>query len=526
MNKKLKLAIAAMLVVVSLLMMMVGCGTGNDADNTPNDSTGTDNGGKVSEGQGESKVHPMRYVTPGNMPPDAETGLKAVNDKLKADGVDIEVIPIRIPWDAYDQKLNLMLSTGEEFEMIHIMQDVKNLTALASRNAIQPVEPYLDKYPDLVAKFTEDDWRATRYKGEYYAVPCTWRSFDNAMGYMTVRTDTMRKFTDTFPPDAEGIIELSKKMQKDIEQEVGATPYHWLHQLYMAPNWLHRTYDTFPFYVENSLGIVLIRQDGTVDSYFESEEFKKDAAYYREMYKAGLIDPDILNKTHEEKYDYAHIGAFLPSETFGHGDLLALQKNIPTADIDVFFPAPEKPNMVYTLGQNLNAISATAEDPESGLKFLNWLYASKENHDLYHYGIEGVHYTASSPNRIDQKLNEAGTPLYGFDTWMTGYLPYLRYAEEMPEKGIQWDQYKSDNKVISPAAGFLFDASNVASELASLQTQIITSIYPIKFGLVDYDKAFPDALQKLKAAGLDKYLEEYRTQFAKYLEENPDVLSK
>ena len=30
--------------------------------------------------------------------------------------------------------------------------------------------------------------------------------------------------------------------------------------------------------------------------------------------------------------------------------------------------------------------------------------------------------------------------------------------------------------------------------------------------------------EKLKAAGLDKYLEEYRTQFAKYLEDNPDVM--
>ena len=525
MSKKMKLAITAMLVVISLLMA-VGCGTGKNPGDTPGSPTGKDNGGKVSDGQGDGKIHPMRYVTPGTMPPDAKTGLKAVNEKLKADGVDIEVIPVRIPWDAYDQKLNLMLSTGQEFEMIHVMQDVKNLSALASRNALEPVEPYLDKYPDLVARFTDTEWRATRYKGEYYAVPCKWRSFDNALGYMTVRTDTMKKFTDTFPEDPEGIIELSKKMQKDIEQEVGKTPYHWPHQLSVAPSWLHRTYDTYPFYVENSLNIVLIRQDGTVDSYFESEEFKKDAGYYREMYRAGLINPDILNAVHEEKYDEVKIGAFLPSETFGYGDLVGLQENIPKADIDVFFTAPEKPNMIYTLGQNLNAISATAEDPESGLKFLNWLYASKENHDLFHYGIKDVHYTASADNRIDQKKDEANNNLYGFDTWMTGYLPYLRYAETMPEKGIEFDQFKSDNAVISPAAAFLFDASNIESELATLQTEIIASIYPIKFGLVDYDKAFPAALQRLKSAGLEKYLEEYRTQFAKYLEENPDMLSK
>ena len=56
--------------------------------------------------------------------------------------------------------------------------------------------------------------------------------------------------------------------------------------------------------------------------------------------------------------------------------------------------------MIYTDVQNLNAIAATSEDPESGLKFLNWLYASEENHDLFHYGIEGTHYTKTGDHRI------------------------------------------------------------------------------------------------------------------------------
>ena len=34
----------------------------------------------------------------------------------------------------------------------------------------------------------------------------------------------------------------------------------------------------------------------------------------------------------------------------------------------------------------------------------------------------------------------------------------------------------------------------------------------------------PQGLHRLKAAGLDKYLEEYRTQFQAYLEANPDVM--
>jgi putative aldouronate transport system substrate-binding protein len=483
-------------------------------------------GAASSEPAEPGVIHPMRYVQPGNTPPDADTGVAAVNAKLKADGYDIEFQYIRIPWDAYDQKINLMLSSGDEFEMIHIMQDVKNLTSIASRDALIPIDEYLDKYPAIADKFSETDWQAVMYQGKKYAVPVYWRSFDNALGYLTVRTDAVKRSTDEFPVDSvDETIELMKKMQTDIEAEVGKKPFHWPHQLTVQPSWLHMSYDTYPFYVENSLGMVLIRQDGTVDSFYESEEFKKDVNTYYEMYQAGLIYPDILNIDHQLKYSDFEIGAALPSPTFDYGNLPTLLKNIPDADMDILAMYPEKPRMIYTLAQNLNAMSATAEDPESGLKFLNWLYTSKENHDLFHYGIEGTHYTASSDNRIKQITDDGNNNLYYFDTWMTGYLPWLRYAEELPEKAITNDQYVAENKVVSPAAGFLFDATNISSELATLQTEIIASVYPIKFGLVSYEEGYESMISKLKSAGLDKYLEEYRTQFSKYLEEHPDAIS-
>ena len=302
--------------------------------------------------------------------------------------------------------------------------------------------------------------------------------------------------------------------------------YSWFHQVQDTAHWLHRSYDTYPFYVENSLGICLIRQDGTVDSFYESEEFKKDANTYYEMYQAGLIDPDILNRDHQKQYDDANYGAMLPSQTFDPYTGVTMQKNgVEGAEVKwVEAFGDDVPDMIYTYVQNLNAISATSEDPESGLKFLNWLYASEENHDLFHYGIEGTHYTKTGDHRIEQVKGDDGNPLYSMDTWMTGYLPYMAYATDTPDEQVDYMTYKSDNYVISPAAGFIFDSSNVTSELTNLQTEIISSIYPIKVGMVSYEDNIDAAIEKLKAAGLDKYMEEYRTQFKAYLDANPDVL--
>ena len=127
---------------------------------------------------------------------------------------------------------------------------------------------------------------------------------------------------------------------------------------------------------------------------------------------------------------------------------------------------------------------------------------------------------------MEQVLGDDGNALYYMDTWMTGYLPYMRFAADAPDRHIDYMTYKAENYVISPIAGFIFDASNVQTELNNLQTEIIASIYPIKVGMVPYEENIDQAIANLKAAGLDKYMEEYRAQFAAYLEANPWALGK
>jgi putative aldouronate transport system substrate-binding protein len=43
---------------------------------------------------------------------------------------------------------------------------------------------------------------------------------------------------------------------------------------------------------------------------------------------------------------------------------------------------------------------------------------------------------------------------------------------------------------------------------------------------VDYASSYPAALARLKAAGLDQYMAEYRRQFAEYLRTNPEAVQR
>ncbi|MCI9552226.1 MAG: extracellular solute-binding protein [Acutalibacter sp.] len=543
--KKVKKIAALLLALALVLSLFAACGD-NSGSSTPESSTQEESSGSSAQessseaessetggdAQDDGTVHPMRIVQPGILSDEYEQGIADVNAKLAADGVNIEVSVQRIPWDSYAEKLNVMLVTGEEFELLHVMQDVKNLSAIAGMDALLPLDSLLEKYPDLVANFTENEWLGAVYNGDHYAVPCSWHSFDNTMAYMTVRTDTMKKVGyEEFPAESvDDVLDLMKKSQDDMLEETGVKAYNWFHQNQDTAHWLHRTYDTYPFYVENSLGLIIARQDGTIDSFYESDEFKQDCEVYQKMFQQGLINPDILNMDSQVKYDQANLGAFLPSQTFDPSVSKTIMEKTELKDVtaDWFKMCPDKPDMIYTFVQNLNAISSTSEDPESGLKFLQWLYASQENHDLFHYGTPGKYFTDEGEgmlSREDSMKNENGDALYYMDTWMTGYMPFMRYDSAIvTDEYLSYQNYRSENYVVSPVAGFLFDSSNVTSELTNLQTEIIASIYPIKIGMVSYEENIGPAIEKLKAAGLDAYLEEYRTQFKAYLDANPNVL--
>lgn len=543
--KKVKKIAALLLALALVLSLFAACGS-DSGSSTPESSTQEESSGSSaqesssetessetgSNAQDDGTVHPMRIVQPGILSDEYEQGIADVNAKLAADGVNIEVSVQRIPWDSYAEKLNVMLVTGEEFELLHVMQDVKNLSAIAGMDALMPLDSLLEKYPDLVANFTENEWLGAVYNGDHYAVPCSWHSFDNTMAYMTVRTDTMKKVGyEEFPAESvDDVLDLMKKSQDDMLEETNVKAYNWFHQNQDTAHWLHRTYDTYPFYVENSLGLIIARQDGTIDSFYESDEFKQDCEVYQKMFQQGLINPDILNMDSQVKYDQANLGAFLPSQTFDPSVSKTIMEKTELKDVtaDWFKMCPDKPDMIHTFVQNLNAISSTSEDPESGLKFLQWLYASQENHDLFHYGTPGKYFTDEGEgmlSREDSMKNENGDALYYMDTWMTGYMPFMRYDSAIvTDEYLSYQNYRSENYVISPVAGFLFDSSNVTSELTNLQTEIIASIYPIKIGMVPYEENIGPAIEKLKAAGLDTYLEEYRTQFKAYLDANPNVL--
>ena len=89
----------------------------------------------------------------GNVPVDEELVQDAINERLKADGVNVSYHRNWIDFGGgttWQQKTNLMLSTGEEFELLSIIQDRWPVSMYVGQGAAHPVGEYLDEYGPAV----------------------------------------------------------------------------------------------------------------------------------------------------------------------------------------------------------------------------------------------------------------------------------------------------------------------------------------------------------------------------------------
>ena len=462
----------------------------------------------------------VKYVVPGSAPAAYDTVIAKVNEQLASEGIQLEVQ--YIPWDVWDQKINLMLSTGEAFDLFHVMQDRVSYATYYSRGGLMDISSYIKEYGSAITSTIPENVMEAAYIGEgCYIVPANWIEL-GVEGTFQTNKYLLDKYGKEVPATP---AEMLDTLEAIISEYDGAeTPYLTFRGGTYDPTSLHSTvlhstYDSFPFTVKES--IIKVDQDGTISSWFESEEFKKDCEFMHEAYTRGLIDPDVLSITQEQISDLIQRGIYVFS--FGCSDYYSVtKKEFPEIDKDGVIACrfnPEKGSVRPWAFKNGNAVPSTSTNPEGAVKFLNWLYSSQANYDLFFYGIEGVNYNVPAEGKIEKIITDSSDANYwAFSEWMAGNMALERTATEAFTSLIEAQYTTSDNAQNSIAGGFFFDATDVQAEYSNVLTEVAAVISPIALGVQDYESSFPAALERLKAAGLDKVIEAYKAQFAAYQE--------
>lgn len=471
-----------------------------------------------SQKEGDSSGVPtVRYLMPGEKPPRYDDVLPLVNEKLLADkGIRLEIT--YVPWDVWQQRINLMLATGEEFDVFPIMQDQIQMASFQAMGGLTDITDLLESYGPIVKNvITQGAWDSMRIDGRIYGIPAQWVELSNDDGF-TIRKDVLDKFGYRVPESIEELIATAQSI---------AAKWDGSGRLYIpvwgftdfSKNPFARTYDSWPFIVKD--GIALIRQDGTVDSWIESDEFRRNASYMRQLFQAGLIHPDVLTMDTERGNAIFKSGNwfFTLGGLDSYFDDVKRNNNpdIQPEDYVMVKMNPEKQDIYPVVVKNLNGISSTSKNPEAAIKFFDWLYADQENYNLLMYGRLGEEYLLDGRGFKTQVLGPNYEGLFGHADWMLGNMNLMVLSSNVLPMEIQYLYTPNPNAVTSPASDFFFDSRTVEAEWANMQTEFRASIVPIYAGVVDFDTAFPAAISRMRAAGLEKILAEYQRQLSEHI---------
>jgi putative aldouronate transport system substrate-binding protein len=462
---------------------------------------------------------------PGAPTVEWEIGTEAINAALAKDGLAIDFQPNYVPWDQWVDKINLMLSTGDEFELLHIMQDYIPTSTYASRNQLRGLSDIIRREtPNLTGRFDKALWDSATINGEIYSIPAYWRDASgDDEGGLTLRKDIFDKYGQPYPQSTAEMLTVLPIVQERWRAEDGINRYVYEHSLNRPPNAIHRTYDTWPFYVSLD-GMFQVRQNAEANMYFETAEFRRDAEFMNALYTRGLIHPDVLNLPADtRRSNVDDTGDFLLCLMTGaqHTGAITQKGYTPNAVIYKYFLNWDKPVLTNMPLLNANGVPVSTKNPEVGVKFLDGMDSSQANQDIVVYGVQGRHWTPVGTDGIRSVRGANGQSLYAFDFWMIENVKYHRFDVDFPLpadiKANDMGNIKADNTVLSPMVGFNFNSEPVRVEYANVMAEYTASILPIKVGVLPYAANFQAALARMKAAGSDRVIAEYRSQLAAYI---------
>ncbi len=492
MKKRVLMTVVAVAMVATIL---TGCGKGNDAV-TPSGSGNTE-----AESQKKDEIVTLTFASLGTEAACHDQVMASINEKLLADGLNIQV-QVKL-LDDYWQKLALDIAAGEQYDLAWAHSST--LADLVSKKVYVPITDVLDSVgQELKAKTPEYALRGGSVNGEIYAIP---RVIPNT-GYnnvFAVRKDLMDKYEIESITTIE---DLENYFQAILDHEEGMYPYSGNN---IAP--LMPVYANYHFVLDISAPALYVDPqdpDLTVKSFWESEEFIKICEKRKEWLDKGYMITDsskIDNASYA--YEYGKIAA-ADSNVMGVSEQVAnMTQSCPEGQPYTVYLEPDQ-RWIFNAGDNMLAIPSTSKHVEEAVQLIQWFKCNQENYDLWSYGVEGINYKKDG-EAIDVS-DIAPENVYSPMIWMWNDIDMARFpacfkTEEI-ERLRNWDSQSKP----SPLLGFTLDQSSVKAEISQMNAVLAEYSANLASGVVDIHDVRDEVLTKLKAAGIDKVIEETQRQ--------------
>ncbi len=454
-------------------------------------------------------VTTIKWYTLGNKQIDQEKVMAALNEDLKSKcnvNLDLQLIDA----GAYNDKMNMIVSSGEKFDLCYTSNWTNNFTSGVYKNAYIALDEYLETdRKALYESLPEFLWDDAKVGGKIMAVP----NYQPMASQASVWIPT--EYAEKYNLDVNSIssiFDLEPFLKKLKENEPDIYPV-------MAQDLAGTTFRGSPLYEGKhydsvmEIPILVVGEDNKVYNYFELDEFKKELELFRDWYKKGYTRKDIISAVNSKEDD---ITALKYGAWFGNLSPTSHADALKKYGVEVTMVPLGEPYIMHNLGHaTMTAVSRTSKQPKEALAMLEVMFTDKNTFNLLCYGIEGEHYKKVSDNKVEVIDNGEKYNISSF-AWAYGNLFNSYCSGETSEETYEKSKELNETAVRSPLRGLSVDTSKIATEMAKVASVKAEYDYVV-LGAEDYEPIIKEAVEKMETAGIDIIKDELQRQVDEFV---------
>lgn len=446
--------------------------------------------------------------------------------------MEVEFLPLQ--YSEYTQKIQLMISGGDELDIIPIL--FSNASSWIAMNGIEDMNQYMNT-PEgkaIIDTLGEANAYVGSMNGILFGFPAQKESVD--IGGLCMRADIC---------DELGITE-EYGLGKNQDEYTGKV-YDWsvAGEIFQKVKEAHP--EMTPLYMQGSASVSnrfrwfdpLADNFGVLDwekdhdstevvNWYETDTYKEVVTLLADWYDKGYIYQDALTDQQGSSTMMKAGNTFSYITPIKPGFLVEANAANGTECYAMYFGNDVEGGLATTNTSYIDTgIASNSADPEMAFKFISALYTDATVMNIWQNGIEGTNYQVLDDGTayfVDGE--DASNYKYHQNTgWMMGNQFNTYVWNDGSRDANYWEKLQAHNDwaQYSPAYGFMWDSSNYSTQITALQNALSTYRPALETGSVG-TAGLEETLQKLNdalyAAGLQDVMDAKQEQLNTWLDEN------
>lgn len=408
--------------------------------------------------------------------------------------------------DGYEQEISYLYASGKMPDAFAAFE-LTNLERLIDKGAVIPIEELIRPYKEGLDRYIfEKEWMVSTLDGHLYGIPSSITE-DKCMGFVF-----RRDLCEELGIDWRSVRSLDglHEMLVQVKQAYPGMDMIASHSGRIIPNIGQDR-------LNNNMGVLMERgqEDLTVENLYATEYFSDLCKRMRSWEEEGLfMDRAYAGTENRQNYIAADraFGSFLNmSEVSLYNVGRHVKYKVAAVQLAPRVQDSDSCNMVW-------CVSRDCRSPELTMKVLNLMFTDAEVSKLLSYGEEGIDYIQVDDRFVTQCED---SPLAKSEVWRSTEwawpvgVPIERWMVD-GEDLLQYTEFWDEPVIESAAMGFLFDASEVRTEVDACQAVINKYENALLCGALEPDTAIPGFLDELEAVGIDKVIREKQEQLVRW----------